>query len=207
MRVPKHFILLAAVLLLLTGCGKQAPEKPVREPLPSEYKKVVEMIQIVKRKDGKPTFFLEAEQLVEYENHFEFQALGEVFTYSDGEPELKLTANIANWYEKKERLEAIGNVLITGTKEDFELAAPKVIYEISNEQFTTEGTSVVKTSRYTLISDKLSGDVPKKILYASENVELKDNEGLRVTGSSLEFNWETQHYRIKGPLTVRIGSK
>jgi len=205
--VPKNLVLLIAALSLLTGCGTQAPQKPAREPLPSEYKKVIEMIEIVERKDGKPTFSLEAEQLIEYDTHFEFQALGEVLTYSEGKPELKLTANIANWYEKKERLVAIGNVLITAVGKDFELAAPKVIYEISKEQFETEGTSVVKTDRYTLISDKLSGDVSKKILYASENMELKDNDGLSVYGSSLEFNWETQSYRVKGPLTVRVGSK
>lgn len=191
-------------LVLLAGCGKQAPTKSAREPLPDEYKKVVESIRVTERKGGNPSFSLEAGKLIELQNYIEFQDLGEVLTYSEGKPEMKLSADLANWYERQNRLEAIGDVLVRAVDEDFSLKTPKLTYKTQEELFETDGFAIVETDRYILTSDSLVGDVKEKTIYASGNMELKDSDGLEIKGKSLEFNWETQSYRIKGPIVVKI---
>ena len=62
----------------------------------------------------------------------------------------------------------------------------------------------MQTERYNLVADELKGDVKAKMLYAKGNMELKDHDGMEIQGSSLEFNWETEEYLIKGPIIVRI---
>lgn len=205
--MPKRIHILTILLLLTTlfvGCNKQAPSQSSREPLPEEYQKVVEKIEIKDRSKGQPTFSLSAEKLIEFADYAEFQKLGEIITYSEGKPEMKLTANKALWYDKQDKLVAIGDVLVKATEKDFRLVTPKLTYLIEGEKFESDGVSVVQTERYNLVADELKGDVKTKMLYAKGNMELKDQDGMEIKGSSLEFNWETEKYLIRGPISVRI---
>ncbi len=208
--MPKRISIITLVIvaaLLFSGCKKEVPSQVKREPLPEEYQKVVEKIKVVERKDGQPSFSLEAGQLIEFRNYTEFRDLSEVITYSDGKAEMKLVANVAEWYSRQKRLVAIGDVFVLAVDKSFEMSTPRIVYETEKEQFEAFGTSVVTTDRYTLIADKFTGNVKENMFYARDNMKLRDNDGLEIEGSSLEFNWKDETYHIKGPIKARVKSE
>lgn len=190
-------------VMFFAGCTRENVETQ-REPLPSDYKQVVDTIKVVERREGLPSFSLEAKTVIEFNDYIEFNDLDEVVTYSDGNPELKLTSNTAAWYQRQNRLEAIGDVNLFGLEEEFILQAPKVVYQTLDETFKTIGRATIITSSYRVSADKLDGSVKEKLLIARGNLILINEDGMEVEGSSLEFNWETNDYKVKGPITAEI---
>ena len=202
--MKKYLWLLIALALCLSGCRESAEKNTTREPLPSEYKQVVENMSVVERRGGLPIFSLNAGTVIEFDNYYEFQRLSEVITYREGQAELKLRTKLANWHYRQGLLEAIGDVAIFGFTEDFMLEAPKVNYYAKEDTFETVGRSTLTTNKYKVYADRLSGDVEEQLLLATGDLLLVDMDGLEVRGSSLEFNWDTRNYKIKGPITAVV---
>lgn len=123
-------------------------------------------------------------------------------------PQLEISASEGKYYSRQQRLELIGNIVATSTKENIQIKTEHLFWELPQQKL--KGDQPLEIVRYQkdIVTDRvLAGglliDLNKNTAQVEENVQLKSLEPpVRITASKAIWNYENRTLTIPTPVEI-----